>query len=112
MEITEEPSILPDGGFNVEEYVNQQFRMNVGETIEVVLECRNERMRDMIDHFGEDVDVETWVSDDGHFCMRARVADSPTFYSWMFGIVEDIRIVEPDVALNCYRRMLRKGLKT
>ena len=31
--------------------------MNVGETIEVVLECRNERMRNVIDHYGEEVSI-------------------------------------------------------
>ena len=108
-EITVEPSMLPEDSFNVEEYVNQQFRMNVGETIAAVLECRNERMRDVIDHFGEE--VETWVSDEAHFCARVRVADSPTFYSWVFGFVGDIRIVEPDAAVKRYQQMLRKGLK-
>ena len=81
----------------------------MGDAIEVVLECRNERMRDVIDHFGED--VETWISDKEHFCVRAQVADSPTFYSWVFGFVGDIRIVEPDSAVKRYRQMLRKGLK-
>ena len=108
-EITAEPSMLPEDGFNVEEYVNQQFRMNVGESVEVVLECRNERMRDVIDQFGEE--VETWVLDGDHFRVRAPVADSPTFYSWVFGFVGDIRIVEPDAVVKRYRQMLRKGLK-
>lgn len=108
-EITEEPSILPENGFSVEEYVNRQFRMNVGGTLEVVMECQNERMRDVIDHFGEE--VETWVSDEDHFCVRAQVADSQTFYSWLFGFVGDIRIVEPSSAVKKYRQMLRKGLK-
>jgi predicted DNA-binding transcriptional regulator YafY len=108
-EITEEPSILPEDGFSLEEYVNRQFRMNVGECIEVGLECRNERMRDVIDHFGED--VETWVSDEEHFRVRARVANSPTFYSWVFGFVGDIRIIEPEAAVKRYKQMLRSGLK-
>jgi len=43
--------------------------------------------------------------------VRAKVADSPTFYSWMFGFVGDIRIVEPAMAVKTYRKMLRKGLK-
>ena len=108
-EITEEPSILPEDGFNVEEYVNRQFRMNVGEAVEVILECKNERMRNVIDHFGED--VETWIADDDHFRVRVQVADSPTFYSWVFGFVGDIRIVEPSLAVKKYRKMLHKGLK-
>lgn len=107
-EITDVPSILPEDGFDVEEYVNRQFRMNVGETVEVVLKCKNERMRDVIDHFGEE--VETWITDDDHFCVRAKVTDSPTFYSWMFGFVGDIRIVEPSTVVKKYRKMLRKGL--
>ena len=108
-EITEEPSILPEEGFDVEEYVNRQFRMNVGEAVEVVLECKNERMRNVIDHFGED--VETWIADDDHFRVRVQVADSPTFYSWVFGFVGDIRIVEPAIVVKKYRKMLHKGLK-
>ena len=108
-EITDEFSILPKDEFDVEEYVNRQFRMNVGETVEVVLECKNERMRNVIDHFGEE--VETWISDEEHFCVRAQVADSPTFYSWAFGFVGEIRIVEPVAVVKKYRKMLRKGLK-
>ncbi len=108
-EITEEQSILPEDGFNVEEYVNRQFRMNVGEAVEVVLECKNERMRNVIDHFGED--VETWIADDDHFRVRVQVADSPTFYSWVFGFVGDIRIVEPAMVVKSYRKMLHKGLR-
>ncbi len=108
-EITEVPSIIPEAGFSVEEYVNRQFRMNVGEAVVVVLACRNERMRDVVDHFGEE--VETWVLDENNFCVRAQVADSPTFYSWVFGFVGDIRIVEPATAVKRYRQMLRKGLK-
>ena len=47
-EITDVPSILPEEGFDVEEYVNRQFRMNVGETVEVVKGCKNKRMRDIL----------------------------------------------------------------
>ena len=107
--ITDEESILPEEGFSMDEYVNRQFRMNVGEMTEVVLECVNERMRDVIDHFGED--VTTWVIDDRHFRVRAQVADSPTFYSWMFGFVGDICIVEPESAITQYVGMLVKGLE-
>ena len=108
-EITEEPSILPEDGFSVEEYVNRQFRMNVGEAVEVILECKNERMRSVIDHFGED--VETWIADDEHFRVRVHVADSPTFYSWIFGFVGDIRIVGPEAVANKYQDMLMMGLQ-
>lgn len=66
-------------------------------------------MRDVIDHFGEE--VETWVTDDEHFRVRAQVAASPTFYSWVFGFVGDIRILEPSIAVKTYRKMLYKGLK-
>ena len=66
-------------------------------------------MRDVIDHFGEEVEI--WVSDEAHFRVRAQVADSPTFYSWVFGFVGDIRILEPATAVKTYRKMLYKGLK-
>ena len=75
----------------------------------MILECRDELMRDVIDHLGEE--VETWVPDEEHFRVRAKVADSPTFYSWMFGFVGNIRIIEPYSAVKRYRQMLRKELK-
>lgn len=108
-EMTEEDAILPGEDFNIDVYVHKQFRMNVGESIDVVMACLNERMRNVIDCFGED--VETWVLDEEHFCVRTQVADSPTFYSWVFGFGGDIRILEPRLAVKKYRKMLRKGLR-
>ena len=71
MEITDELSILPEEGFNGEKYVNRQFRLDIGKTMEVVLACRNERIRDVIVHFCEE--VETWVSDEDHFRVRTFI---------------------------------------
>ena len=62
-----------------------------------------------MNYFGED--VETWIADDDHFRARVQVADSPTFYSWVFGFVGEIRIVEPAIVIKRYRKMLHKGLK-
>ena len=99
---------LPED-FDMEEYVQRQFRMFQGEETEVVLKCENDMMRYIVDQFGEN--AETWKSSEDTFCARVNVADSPTFYSWVFGFVGDIRILEPATAVKTYRRMLYKGLK-
>ena len=45
-EMTEEAAVPMPAGFDMEEYVQHQFRMFAGEEVEVVLECRNEGSRD------------------------------------------------------------------
>ena len=48
----------------------------------VTLLCENRTMRNIIDHFGEDVDTE--VVDANHFRATVDVAPTPPFFSWVF----------------------------
>ena len=41
----EEPAVPMPEGFDVEEYVQHQFRMFAGDEVEVILECRNDMMK-------------------------------------------------------------------
>ena len=56
-EMTEEAAVPMPAGFDMEEYVQHQFRMFAGEEVEVVLECRNDMMKYIVDQFGEDVET-------------------------------------------------------
>ena len=53
-----------------------------GELQIVTLECENEVMKYVIDHFGED--VHTRVTDEKHFLATMEVSVSPNFFSWIF----------------------------
>lgn len=95
---------LPED-FDMEEYVQRQFRMFQGEETEVVLKCENDMMRYIVDQFGEN--AETWKSSEDTFCARVNVADSPTFYGWVFAFGGKVRIVSPDKIRENYLAMAK-----
>ena len=95
---------LPDG-FNMEEYVQRQFRMFAGDEVEVTLECRNEIMKYIVDQFGEE--VETWPASEETFFAKVSVADSPTFYGWVFPFEGKIRITAPNLIREKYQAMVK-----
>lgn len=100
----EEKAVPVPEDFHAQEYVQRQFRMFAGEEVEVTLECRNDMMKYIVDQFGED--VETWKNSEETFCAKVNVADSPTFYGWVFPFEGKIRIVEPEVIRKKYRDMV------
>lgn len=103
--IADEDSVPPAPNFDIEDYVQKQFKMYAGEDMDVVLECDNELMQKVIDHFGEE--VNTWKSSDTTFRLRAVVSDSPTFYGWVFQYAGKIRIASPEKAIIAFRKMAR-----
>lgn len=87
--------------FDIEEHVNKSIRMFGGDEVEVTLECQNNLMRYVIDRFGED--INTWKSSEETFRAKVKVADSPTFYGWLFQFAESIWVVEPESVREKYR---------
>jgi predicted DNA-binding transcriptional regulator YafY len=108
--MTEEEAVPRPENFCTEEYVQHQFRMFAGEEVDVVLECRNDMMRYIVDQFGED--VETWKSSEDTFYAKVNVADSPTFYGWVFPFEGKIRISAPDRIRDKYQAMVRAAEET
>ena len=104
-EMTEEAAVPMPAGFDMEEYVQHQFRMFAGEEVEVVLECRNDMMKYIVDQFGEE--VETRPASKETFFARVSVADSPTFYGWVFPFEGKVRIAEPQEIRDKYMAMVR-----
>ena len=98
--MTEEDAVPMPAGFDMEEYVQHQFRMFAGDEVEVVLECRNEIMKYIVDQFGED--VETWPASETTFFAKVSVADSPTFYGWVFPFEGKVKIAEPQEIRDKY----------
>ena len=109
-EVKDEEAVpLPDG-FNMDEYVRQQFHMFAGDETEVVLECRDDMMKYIIDQFGDD--VETWKVSEDTFRAKVSVADSPTFYGWVFPFEGKIQIAEPEEIREKYRSMVKAANRT
>jgi len=108
-EILNEDAVPKPEDFNLEDYSRQIFEMFDGEEVDVVLECKNEFMKYIIDRFGEDVDAEP-VSRKT-FEARVRVALSPTFYAWVFTFEGGIKIVSPEKAVDEIVTMAKKLVK-
>ena len=108
-EILNEDAVPEPEDFTLEDYSRQIFEMFDGEEVDVILECKNEFMKYIIDRFGEDVDTEP-VSRNT-FKARVRVALSPTFYAWVFTFEGGIRIQSPETAVDEIVRMAKKLVK-
>ena len=109
-EMKEEDAVpLPDG-FSMDDYVRRQFHMFAGDEIEVILECNDDMMKYIIDQFGEE--VETWKVSEDTFRAKVNVADSPTFYGWVFPFEGKIQIAEPEEIREKYRQMVKAANKT
>ena len=104
-EMTQETAVPMPAGFDMDEYVQHQFRMFAGEEVEVVLECRNEMMKYIVDQFGEE--VETRPASEETFFAKVSVADSPTFYGWVFPFEGKVKIAEPQEIQDKYMAMVK-----
>ena len=96
-------------GFDLDEYRRSLFLMQVGPLTEVILECANGMMGEIIDKFGNN--FETWKSTVDSFYVKARVCVSDAFYAWIFMHGGEIRIVSPAGVYNRYMEMTRKTLR-
>ena len=64
---------------------------------QVLLRCDNRFSHVIVDRFGESVHMVP--EDDSHFTASVRVAVSPQFYGWVFGLGGGVTILSPtDVA--------------
>ena len=95
-------------GFNIEDYASKIFDMYDGDDQTVVLECKNELMRVLVDSFGEDFTVESAGKD--AFRAIVNVSTSKTFYAWVFKFRGQVKILKPESVATEYRKMLEEAL--
>ena len=69
------------------------FGMYHGEETQVTMLFKKEMMDTVIDRFGEDVKTE--IVDEEHFRITEKVAVSPQFYGWIFGLGDNVMIEYP-----------------
>lgn len=113
--IDNKPIILDDDvtnapdDFDLIEYTNQVFQMFDGEEMDVQLKCENELMKNIIDRFGEDVEVI--LNDEQTFTVNVTVDVSPTFFGWVLGFGGGIRIVNPEEVKAAYEETCIKSFE-
>ena len=79
--------------FNPAEYSRKIFGMYGGREELVTLECREHLAGVVIDRFGMGF---TFFKTDFGFRFSPRVIVSPTFFAWVMGFGDDMRIIAPD----------------
>ena len=79
--------------FNPADYSRKIFGMYGGREELVTLECRDKLAGVIIDRFGTD---PVFIKTDFGFKFSMRVMVSPTFFSWVLGFGDDMRILSPD----------------
>lgn len=112
--ISEERAVRKPSNFDEEKYAKRSFEMmgNPNREKTVVMKCKNELMRVVIDRFGMDVStVPMRGANKGYFKVTAKVYPSPNFYSWIFRFKGDIKIINPPTMREEYADMLKKGLE-
>lgn len=113
--IADVPAVLPvkaekkPAGFSGAKFVGTNYRMFAGEAKEVTLICDNDTMDSMVDRFGEK--VETRPVDEGHFRLKAEVAESTVFYAWIFGFSGKVKIEAPKDMKDAYVKMVMAARK-
>ena len=103
--------------FDIRDYTDKVFRMYGGPEEEVTLRCSLEIMDQVIDRFGEDVEVKDLEvktvkgKKTGSFTVTVPVNLSTTFYAWVFTYVGQMKILGPEKVRKEYEGYLRQALK-
>ena len=94
--------------FNPADYSRKIFGMYGGREELVTLECREKLAGVMIDRFGTD---PVFHKTDFGFKFSMRVMVSPTFFAWVLGFGEDMRIISPENVKDELRDSLKRVLE-
>lgn len=87
-------------------YVGEVFGMFAGELCEVRLKMPDRLVGVIADRYGGQVRLR--ASEEGFFEVDVTVQLSPKFYSWVFALGEDVRILSPQKAVGEFADMLGK----
>ena len=110
----EVPKQLPNSrvpepeGFDVRDYTDKVFRMYGGREETVTLLCSREILDQVIDRFGDRIDLEEAPGDSFRVCVPVSL--STTFYAWVFQYVGKMRIEAPGYVREQYAGYLREAL--
>ena len=103
--------VPPPEGFNIRDYTDKVFWMYDGPEEKVTLLCKTEILDQVIDRFGEDVELKTGKGKRaGHFTVTVPVKLSTTFYAWVFQFVGKMSIVAPEHVRESYAGYLEQAL--
>ena len=103
----EERRPVPEG-MRLEDRSDKVFSMFDGPEEEVVLRVRPHLVGQVVDQFGEKLEIvrrrEDWID------IRVTVHLSPTFYAWLFQYTGEMTVVAPGHVKDAYAEMLQEAI--
>ena len=94
--------------FDVRNYTDKVFRMYGGPEENVTLKCKMEILDQVIDQFGDGIDIRPGKKDT--FRITVPVSLSTTFYAWVFQYVGKMSIICPEYVREAYAGYLEEAL--
>ena len=94
--------------FNIQDYTDRVFWMYDGNEEEVTLRCKRHLMDQMIDKFGEGVNVSNVRRET--FDITVPVHISGTFYAWVTQFIGEMTITGPEHVRDAYAEFLQEGI--
>lgn len=95
--------------FNAADYAKRSFNMYGGEVKEVTLYGNADSIGIIFDRFGRDVFIVP--RENGYYSVTVKVAVSPQFFSWVFGLSDLLTIEGPSDVLGQFRDMCTRALE-
>lgn len=84
--------------FDIAAYSKSVFAMFGGEEVSVKLSVDNSLIGVIVDRFGKNVFVEK--ESDSTFIVNVKVAVSPQFFGWLFGLGTKVKVLAPQKAVE------------
>lgn len=111
IKISEEKRIISDEQkkFDQAIFSKKTFGMYGGEEVNLSIILEESMIGVIIDRFG--VEIPLMPMKDGRFKTHIRVNVSGQFYGWLTGLAGKVKIVEPESAVNDYKKYLKNILK-
>ncbi len=97
---------LFDDRFDAAAYSRKVFGMFSGKEKTVRLKCLNRFIGVMLDRFGSN--LRLLPADHEHFYLDVDVVVSPQFFSWVFSLEGDVRIVNPPEVCEAFEKQIHK----
>ena len=97
---------LFDDRFDAAAYSRKVFGMFSGEEKTVKLKCLNRFIGVMLDRFGSS--LRLFPADNEHFYLDVDVVVSPQFFSWVFSLEGDVRIVNPPEVCEAFEKQIHQ----
>ena len=95
--------------FDIAAFSKMTFGMFAGEEEVVTLLCENRLTGVMVDRFGTEVTMRPY--DEKYVQARVNVAVSRTFFGWLTGFGNAVRITGPEKTVTAYKKYLQEILE-